>query len=254
MRMNAQGMGLLKAAEGCELEAYYDAVGVLTIGYGHTSEAGAPRVTPDLKISKVVADDILGSDLRRFEVGVSRLIETSLNSNQFSALTSFAYNVGISNFADSSVLRFVNAEKFDEVPNRLNLWNKADGEVLSGLVKRRAAEGALFMMPEGSNFMSSEVPRFRPDEVKAMHRARGLINKPNGKPMVKSTTMWTTLIGAATGIGSVAQQAVWQARDLTYSFDLSPRNMAYVTAILVIAACAVWVIKERHKKAVDDDV
>ncbi len=254
MRMNSQGLVLLKAAEGCRLTAYRDAVGILTIAYGHTSRAGLPQVVPGLRVSMKQASDILQRDIDIFARGIAGLIKRALNSNQESALISFAYNAGVPAFAGSSVLRAVNAGKFELVPRRLNLWIKAKGRVLSGLVKRRAAEGSLFMLADGNNFMAAEIPHFRADEVAEMQEVRGLLDVPDGTPLGQSSTMWVTLASAATGIGAAAQQAIWQARDLAYSFDLSPRRIAALTAIFVIVACALWVINERHKKAVDEDV
>ena len=144
MRVNEHGLALIKRFEGFRAAAYRDATGVWTIGYGHTSMAGEPRVTSRTVISRNEATIILARDINTFAEGVVKALKVKVNDNQFSALVSFAYNVGLGNFQKSSVLATVNAQDFVAVGHRLSLWNKAGGKVLPGLVKRRAAEAELF--------------------------------------------------------------------------------------------------------------
>ncbi len=144
MEVNKSGLDLIKEFEGWRETSYRDAVGVWTIGYGHTSSAGLPSVTPGLKISKLEGEAILKKDVNQFAEGVKKLIKKELNDNQFSAIVSFAYNVGLGNFKKSSVLKNINSSLYDRVPTSLSLWNKAGGKVLPGLTRRRAAEGLLF--------------------------------------------------------------------------------------------------------------
>lgn len=144
MKVTEEGLALIRQFEGFRSAAYRDAVGVWTIGYGHTSMAGLPEVTPGLRISREQGAEILARDVAVFADGVAAAVQTKVNDAQFSALVSFAYNVGLGNFRKSSVLRAVNAGDFAAVPRRLNLWVKAGGRTLPGLVKRRAAEGVLF--------------------------------------------------------------------------------------------------------------
>lgn len=151
MKMTQAGLELIKAYEGLGLKAYLCPANKWTIGYGHTTEAGHPVVHQGMTITKDEAERILRSDLVVFEEVVKRLVTVELNDNQFSALVSFVFNVGETNFAKSSVLKSVNSKKFKDVPANLAKWNKArvNGElkVLPGLVKRRAEEAALFMGP-----------------------------------------------------------------------------------------------------------
>jgi lysozyme len=144
MRMTEEGLALIRSFEGFRGEAYRDAVGVWTIGFGHTSMAGPPEVTPGLRISREEANAVLARDVEKFASGVREAVKVPINDAQFSALVSFAYNVGLGALRGSSVLKAVNAGDFAEVPRRLSLWVKAGGRTLPGLVKRRAAEGALF--------------------------------------------------------------------------------------------------------------
>jgi lysozyme len=147
MELNAAGLTLIKEFEGFRGRAYRDPVGIWTIGYGHTSAAGAPQVFSGQDISEAQASEILARDVETFSAAVRRAVKVPLNANQFSALVSFTYNVGPGNFLKSSVLRAVNTGEFDHVPVRLNLWVKAGGRNLRGLVRRRKAEGELFATP-----------------------------------------------------------------------------------------------------------
>ncbi len=153
--VGAAALALIRRFEGLRLRAYRDAVGVWTIGYGHTSMAGPPRVRPGMRITKAEAEAILRRDVERFADKVAAVIGPQalarLNDNQFGALVSFAYNVGLGNFRRSSVLRAVRDGRLDDVPRLLMRWTKArkHGRLveLRGLVRRRRAEGELFMAP-----------------------------------------------------------------------------------------------------------
>jgi GH24 family phage-related lysozyme (muramidase) len=130
MQITHEGLALIKRFEGFRGEAYRDATGIWTIGYGHTSMAGPPEVGAGLMITRAEAADILRKDVDAFSNGVRDLVDAAINDAQFSALVSFAYNVGLGNFRSSSVLKAVNAEDFETVPRRLALWVKAGGRVL----------------------------------------------------------------------------------------------------------------------------
>lgn len=144
--INAAGLALVKQFEGCSLTAYPDPGSggePYTIGYGHTGD-----VTPGQTISQAQADELLASDLVRFEEGVDNLIWRNLTPNQFSALVSFAYNVGLGALAGSTLLHDVNAGDFGSAATEFGHWVYASGNEMAGLVRRRAAEATLFSTPE----------------------------------------------------------------------------------------------------------
>jgi lysozyme len=91
-----------------------------------------------------IADQLLQDDLDRFEAAVTRLVTVSLTQNQYDALVSFAFNVGISALERSTLLKRVNAKLFDQARAEFAKWNRAGGKPLAGLTRRRAAEAALF--------------------------------------------------------------------------------------------------------------
>ena len=139
------GRSFIETFEGLDLRAYDDGTGTMTIGYGHTSAAGLPRVYHGLEITREQADQILTNDLHGVENDVNRLVKPSLNQNQFDALVSFHFNTGA--LARSNVLRSINANDFGAVPGDLLQWDHASGHVLAGLLRRRKAEGKLFITP-----------------------------------------------------------------------------------------------------------
>jgi len=163
--MNEKGLALIKRFEGKRLKAYIDPVGIWTIGYGHTSAAGGPKVTRGLTITDNDAEVILMRDLQQYEAAVDRLVTVPLNENQRSALTSFTYNVGIGGLKKSSALRELNKGNYADVPRRLALWSKGrvNGKltVLKGLERRRKAEGDLFMEPVASTSPKQDAPARR---------------------------------------------------------------------------------------------
>jgi lysozyme len=145
MKTGPRGLGLIKSFEGLRLDAYTDAVGVWTIGYGHTAAAGAPRPRAGLKITKEEADAILAGDLTKYESAVSRVVSRQPNQNQFDAMVSLCFNVGPRNFSGSRLVKLFNAGDDEGAANAFLAWRKADGKVLSGLERRREAERRLFL-------------------------------------------------------------------------------------------------------------
>jgi GH24 family phage-related lysozyme (muramidase) len=146
-KINAEGLALIKHFEGLRTTAYQDSVGVWTIGYGHTSMAGPPTVYPGMTITTAQAEAILQQDLEVFERGVSQALTIATTENQFSAMVSFAFNVGLSAYRNSTLLRKHNAGDFAGAANEFPRWVYAGGEVLPGLVRRRDAERTLYLKP-----------------------------------------------------------------------------------------------------------
>lgn len=147
MKTSRSGIDLIKSFEGLRNEAYIDAVGVLTIGYGHTG----PDVKPGQWINNQQAEIQLRKDLARFEEAVKRLITIPLHQHQFDALVSFAFNVGASALEESTLRKRLNAGENPKsvAKEELPRWNKGDkGKVLEGLTRRRTQEVELFCSDE----------------------------------------------------------------------------------------------------------
>ena len=139
MNISKEGIALIKKFEGCELKAYRCPANVLTIGYGVTK-----GVTEDMEITQQEADEMLAGELIEYTEYINNMVKVALNQNQFDGLTAWIYNLGPTNFKDSTLLRVLNEGRYNEVPQEIKRWNKAGGETLTGLIRRREAESRLF--------------------------------------------------------------------------------------------------------------
>ncbi len=142
MRTSQRGIDLIKRYEGLSLTAYPDpATGgePWTIGYGTTA-----GVRPGMTISSARAEEMLHADLAQFETAVDRLVTVPLKQHQFDALVSFTYNLGEGNLRSSTLLKKLNAGDYAGAAAQFERWVTAAGKPLPGLVKRRAAERAMF--------------------------------------------------------------------------------------------------------------
>lgn len=135
---------LTKQCEGCRLVAYPDpATGGApwTIGYGQTG----PDIHEGLVWTQRQADDALESTLNTVQGAIKGTIKYKISQNQLDALTDLAYNIGVHNFATSTLLQYVNQGKLGSAAAQFAVWNRANGKVMPGLVKRRSLERDLFV-------------------------------------------------------------------------------------------------------------
>jgi lysozyme len=95
-----------------------------------------------------MAEEMLDKDLLEFEEYVDKLVEVPLDQSQYDALVAWTYNLGPTNLKSSTMLKVLNDNNYDEVPAQMRRWNKSNGEVLTGLVRRREAESLLFQGKE----------------------------------------------------------------------------------------------------------
>ena len=138
--LSQKGIDLIKEFEGLRLKAYRDPVGVLTIGYGHTGR----DVKPGQVISQARAEQLLKGDTGWAQDAVRRSVKVPLSQGQFDALTSFTYNLGAGALASSTLVKKLNARDYAGAQKEFGRWVHAGGEVLAGLVRRRAAEAKMF--------------------------------------------------------------------------------------------------------------
>ena len=146
MKLNSKGYDLIVKHEGLSLKPYLCPAKIPTIGYGNTYYSNGKRVTLlDEPITKEYALEIFKEIANRFAKAVSKLVVVPLNQNQFNALVSFAYNVGMANFQKSTLLKKVNKNKDDiSIELEFNKWVYAKGVKLNGLVKRRKDESNIY--------------------------------------------------------------------------------------------------------------
>lgn len=137
--INREGLAIVKESEGLALKAYTCPAGILTIGYGSTGN----HVKPGMVITEAQAEELLRSDLRRFEDWVAAHCKPATD-NQFSALVSLAFNIGEGALKDSTLRRKHLEGDYAGAADQFARWNKGGGKVLPGLVKRRSREAALY--------------------------------------------------------------------------------------------------------------
>jgi GH24 family phage-related lysozyme (muramidase) len=136
-----EGLEIIKKWEGLRLTAYLPTPNdVWTIGYGHTKTA-----KKGMSITAEKAEELLKGDLAWVEEALAKHVKVPLKQNQYDALASFVYNLGETNFKNSTLLRLLNAGDYDGAADQLLRWNKQAGKVLRGLTNRRMEERALFL-------------------------------------------------------------------------------------------------------------
>ena len=139
MNVSQNCVELIKHFEGFEGTAYLCPANVWTIGYGRTR-----NVKEGDRITEPQAERDLLEELEEFKHQVLHSVKVELTQNELDALTSWTYNLGVGNLNSSTLLKKLNAGSKDEVPAEMLRWNKAGGEVLAGLTKRREAEAELW--------------------------------------------------------------------------------------------------------------
>lgn len=141
--INQRGLTLVKHFESLFLKAYQDSVGVWTIGWGHTGlQHNDGTVHRGRVITKAKAEELLAYDMHQFETRVSALVKVPLTDDQFAALVSFDFNTGA--LHRSTLLRKLNAKDYAGAAAEFPKWNRAGGQVLRGLTRRRNSERRLF--------------------------------------------------------------------------------------------------------------
>ena len=166
--INQAGLNLIKSFEGIldgdpstvNLDPYVDPVGIYTIGWGHaivwgnnflrSSTPNAKNIAKQLYpngLTMAQAESLLRNDTHAASIPVEGLVKVPVTDNQFAALVSFAFNVGVNALRNSTLLRKLNARDYDGAAMEFSKWNKAGGRVLKGLTRRREAEATLFRTP-----------------------------------------------------------------------------------------------------------
>ncbi len=137
---------LIKSFEGFSDRPYLCPAKKWTIGYGATFYPNGKLVTAkDPQITKDYATEMLTIMVGKFAEQVDKLIKVPITQNQFDALVSLAYNIGIGNFRNSTLLRKLNLKENNAVLcGEINKWNRSNGHIMAGLTRRRKAEAELF--------------------------------------------------------------------------------------------------------------
>ncbi|MEQ1159091.1 lysozyme [Acinetobacter calcoaceticus] len=145
MSLSVEGVNQICNFEGLKLSAYDDDTGVWTIGYGTTRYPNGKRVSEGDRCTLEQAKAYMQHDLKIFERAVNSSVKVPLKQNQFDALVSLAYNIGVGAFKHSTLLKKLNSGDYKEAANQFDVWVNAGGKRLQGLVNRRAMEKKLFL-------------------------------------------------------------------------------------------------------------
>jgi lysozyme len=148
-KMSDEGKDLLAKWEGGhELHAYQCSAGVWTISVGITHYLNGSKIHRDDEIDLEESKNLFNKTLKQYEQAVYSMTRDDINQNQFDALTSFAYNVGIGALQDSTLLKRVNKNPEDvTIADAFMMWVYARGKIVNGLVNRRKKEIALYFKP-----------------------------------------------------------------------------------------------------------
>ena len=147
MKISENGLNLIKEFEGFSSKPYLCPAKIPTIGWGNTYYPDGKKVTlKDKPISEIEAAELLSYVAQKdFGDKILQLVKVPLSQNQFDALVSICYNIGMGNFSKSTLLKKINQGDFKGASLEFEKWNKSGGVVLAGLVKRRLKEKALFI-------------------------------------------------------------------------------------------------------------
>lgn len=228
MKTSDHGIAFIKRWEGVKLKAYQCSANVWTIGVGHTAAMGNPKPVAGMKITEAEADDILRRDLRSVESDVIAAVKVHLNQRQFDTLVSFVFNVGSGALNKSTLLKKLNAGKYDEVPSELMKWTRAGGRVVQGLVNRRKAEADLWRGAPTDQQPDGDMPQ-------AVDAPRKMTQSKEGNAAL--------LAGGAASItaaSDVARQLQETGDNLTSVIDLLKNPNFVVLVLVVIVAGAIW--------------
>jgi lysozyme len=143
MILGAAGRALIQSFEECKLFSYKDQHGIWTIGWGHTG----PYIGPGLTCTQDEADTWFAADVLWAVDGVNRYTDVLLTQNQFDALTSFVFNVGVGSEEHSTLCKILNTGNYMGAAVQFLVWDHVNGAVSAGLLRRRKAEQALFLSP-----------------------------------------------------------------------------------------------------------
>lgn len=158
-------------------------------------------ITEGMICSEEEGQRMFAKELAIYEDAVERLVAVPLNQNQFDALVSYTYNCGIGALQSSTLLKVLNAGKYEQVPAQLMRWVHAGGKRYEGLIRRRKAEGALFVEP-----MPAAEPS--PEGLEAPSMPQAVEEAPAGNVGALVKESWTLKGLAAAVVAYAGEKAV----------------------------------------------
>ncbi|MCX8158873.1 MAG: lysozyme [Candidatus Pacearchaeota archaeon] len=138
--ISKRGIEIIKRFEGFRERVYYDVGGKATIGYGHLIKKGENYE----RVNEKEAERLLREDLKVVEGAINKYVKVKLKQEEYDALVSLVYNIGINNFKRSTLLQKLNKEDYNGAANEFNRWKNVNGKTIKGLENRREEERRLF--------------------------------------------------------------------------------------------------------------
>lgn len=253
--LGQSGESLIKHYESLKLKAYLCPANVWTIGWGHTKTAKQGMV-----ITRPQAQALFDQDIKSFVDAVNSAIKVNITQNQFDALVSLAFNIGIGNFTKSTLVRRINSRASDvEVHNQFRRWIFANGRRLQGLANRREAEILLY---RGLPWKVSSTASTSEDKAETV----GVSAEPEyirhelDAPVRNTTVIGSSVAGIAAlaneGLTWVGNNATTTATTLTQSADELKQFVEYVPVVqtgigILMAAALIFVVWNRITKILE---
>lgn len=147
MNISEKGIRFIKEEEGEKLSGYLDSVGIATIGVGHTGHVDGVVVSKEMMISAEKSTELLRKDLAVVEQAIAKHVAVPLSQNQYDALCSLIFNIGVTAFVNSTVRKKLNEKHYQEAAEAFLLWKRA-GKLVNLLLPRRKRERMLFLTPD----------------------------------------------------------------------------------------------------------
>lgn len=141
MTPSPHAINSIKNWEKLRLQSYQDVRGIWTLGYGETG----PHIGPGLTVTPAEAEGWLSNRTTSLSDMISGLVKVPLKQNQFDALVSLVYNIGITAFSHSTMLKLINQNQLDKAALEFIKWDHVNGTEVEGLRARRLAERSLFV-------------------------------------------------------------------------------------------------------------
>lgn len=224
LKTSLRGLAMIRQFEGFRAQAYQDVGGVWTIGYGFTE-----GVQEGQHMTRAQADARLATELLRYEAAVLAACKVEPNQNQFDALVSLAWNIGPGAMAKSSVIKAHNRGDTQAAARAFGLWNKAGGKEWPGLVRRRAAEAAIYLEP-----MIGALPQAMPQQVDEPR-------EPARSRTIAGQVAVTAGTAAASAVEVLTKDLQTAQTTLQPLVDMAPvLKWAFVAVVLAGVALTVW--------------
>lgn len=241
MKTSAAGLAAIEAREGRRLVAYQDVAGVWTIGVGHTGRMAPPSVTAGMRITAAQCDALLAADLAPVETAIDGL-KVDLTQNQFDALASFAFNIGVAGFVRSTVVADLKSGKVQDAADAMLLWAKP-----AVLKARRKAERAQFLKPDAP---AVAVVAAGPESIAPATSgpsSAAASDQPTTKASLSMESIFAALPGLlgsiASNIGAVAKVGAVAPTVITGAFrsiDDAEKAIAAIEQLAADVAGAKW--------------